>query len=224
MSDLLLQLLPLIVAAILAPLYPIVVLLLLRSQGGVRKAGALVLGAIAVRLAQGVVFGLVFRAADEAYPDSGSKIIASTLLTVIGILLLISAYKKWQKQEDPDGPPPRWMTAIQGLTPVRAMGAGALMVALSVKQWVFTLAAIDLIAGATTGAGSGAGAYLFYTLATQALVLLPILFMAVAPQQSAKPLDAAQGWLERNDRLVMIAASLFFGVYFLAKGIGGLIG
>jgi hypothetical protein len=45
----------------------------------------------------------------------------------------------------------------------------------------------------------------------------------VAPQQSARPLKAAEAWLERNNRVIMIAVSLFFGVYLLYKGIGGLI-
>ena len=32
-----------------------------------------------------------------------------------------------------------------------------------------------------------------------------------------------QGWLERNDRMIVIAVSLIFGVWFLWKGIAGLI-
>ena len=104
------------------------------------------------------------------------------------------------------------------------MGAGALLVAISVKQWVFTLTAIDVIAGAALGARPSVGAYLIYTLATQVLVLLPILASAVAPQQSAKPLKAVQAWLERNNRAIVITASLVFGLYFSYKGISGLIG
>jgi putative Mn2+ efflux pump MntP len=223
MNDMLFQLLPVILGATLVPLYPIVVLLLLQSQGGLRKATAFIFGAVAVRLAQGILFGLVFAAATEAYPEYGPKIIASTLLVVIGILLLIAAFKKWRKQDDPDEPPPRWMAAVTGLSALRAVAAGALLIAISVKQWVFTLTAIDVIAGAKLGTAAGVAVYLIYTLATQVLVLLPILAYAVAPQQSARPLKAAQAWLERNNRVIMIAVSLFFGVYFLYKGIGGLI-
>ena len=206
------------------PLYPIVVLLLLQSPAGLRKAIAFVFGAVAVRLVQGVLFGFVFGAAAEAYPDDGPAIIASTLLLVVGILLLIAAFKKWRKQPDPDEPPPQWMAALSGLSTLKAVGAGALMIAISVKQWVFTLTAIDVIQGAALGTSAGVAAYLIYTLATQVLVLLPILAFAVAPQQSAKPLRAAHAWLERNNRAIVIAVSLVFGVYFLFKGLSGLIG
>ncbi len=224
MSEILLQLFPLILGATLVPLYPIVVLLLLQSQGGLRKAIAFVSGAILVRMAQGVFFGLVFGTVAEAHPEYGPEIIASSLLLVLGILLLIAAYKKWRKQDDPDEPPPRWMTAVSGLSVLPAVGAGALLIAISVKQWVFTLAAIDVIAGAALGSDSAVATYLIYTLATQVLVLLPILAYVVAPQQSAQPLHAAQGWLERNNRTIMIAVSLVFGIYFLYKGVSGLIG
>lgn len=224
MNDLLLQLLPVILGATLVPLYPIVVLLLLQSQGGLRKAIAFVSGAVAVRLVQGVLFGLVFGAATQAYPEYGPEIIASTLLLVVGILLLIAAYKKWRKQPDPDDPPPQWMTALSGLSTLQAVGAGALIIVISLKQWVFTLTAIDVIGGATLGTVAGVAVYLIYTLATQVLVVLPILAYAVAPQQSAKPVHAAQAWLERNNRPIVIAVSLVFGLWFSYKGISGLIG
>jgi hypothetical protein len=59
-GDVIADLLPLIVGATAVPFYPIVVLVLLQGQGGLVKALAFVAGNIAVRLAQGVLFGLVF--------------------------------------------------------------------------------------------------------------------------------------------------------------------
>lgn len=224
MNLLLLDLLPLLLGAMLAPLYPIVVLLLLLGQGGLRAASAFVAGALAVRLLQGVLFGWVFGAAAEAYPDDGPQLIAATLLLAVGILLLLTAVKKWRKQPDPDDPPPQWMAALDGLSPLKAFGAGAAFVAIAFKQWVFTLTAIDVIQGAALDRLAGAGLYLLFTLATQTLVLLPILIYAIAPQQSDKPLRAAQGWLERNNRPIVIGVSLVFGLWFLAKGVTGLIG
>ena len=50
---LLLDLLPLILAAALVPLYPILLLLVLLGEGGLRTAIAFVAGLLAVRLAQG---------------------------------------------------------------------------------------------------------------------------------------------------------------------------
>jgi len=224
MNNVLVDLLPLILGAALVPLYPVVVLLLLLGEGGLRTAIAFVAGGLAVRLAQGVLFGWVFGAAAQAYPDDGPQIIASTLLLVVGLLLLLTGFKKWRKQPDPDDPPPQWMAALDGLAPLKAFGAGALFVTIAFKQWVFTLTAIDVIQGAALEGIAGVGLYLFFTLATQTLVLLPIVAYAVAPQQSDRPLRAAQGWLERNNRPIVLGVSLVFGLWFLIKGITGLIG
>ena len=224
MDTILLDLLPLILGASLAPLYPIVVLLLLLGEGGLRTAVAFVAGVLTIRLAQGLLFGWVFGAAAQAHPDDGPQVIAATLRLVVGILLLLTGFKKWRKQPDPDDPPPQWMAALGGLSPLKAFRAGALFVTIAVKQWVFTLTALDVIQGAALDGAAGVGLYLLFTLATQVVVLLPILVYAVAPQQSARPLRAAQGWLERNNRPIVIGVSLIFGVWFFYKGVTGLIG
>ena len=223
MDRLLVDLLPLIIGAAVLPVWIIMALFLLRSDGGLLKATAFAGGAMTVRLLQGILFGYVFGAADEANGDSGASLITSTLLVVLGILLLISAVRKWRKEEDPDAPPPKWMATLSGLSALKAFGMGALLMALAVKQWVFTLSAIAVIEEAQLGQTANVLAYLFFVVAAQSLVLAPIIVYAVAPTQAARGLDAMQGWLERNDRVIVIAVSLIFGAWFLWKGIAGLI-
>jgi hypothetical protein len=218
------SLLPLIAGAALLPVWIIMTLFLLRGKGGVRKALAFATGAMTVRLLQGVLFGYVFGTAADASGESGANLITSTLLLVLGILMLISAVRKWRKEEDPDAPPPKWMAVLSGLSALQAFGMGALLMALAIKQWVFTLSAIAVIEQGELSLAGSALTYLFFVLAAQALVLAPILVSAVAPVQAAKLLDASQGWLERNNRAIVIAASSIFGVLFLWKGIAGLIG
>jgi hypothetical protein len=223
-GEVVVDLLPLIVGATAVPFYPIVVLLLLQGTGGLDKALGFVAGGVAMRLAQGLLFGLVLGAAMEASSEAGQRLGVSILLLIAGILLLITAVKKWQKGEDPDAPPPQWTTAIGDLSAVKAVGAGMLFVGIAVKQWVFTLSTISVISEAGMGEVAGAGMYLFYVLATQTLVLPPILAYAAAPQRAARPLKAAQAWLERHNRAIVITVSLIFGVWFLLKGVTGLMG
>lgn len=219
------ELVPLIVGAAAVPLYPIVVLLfLLQDTGGLAKALSFVAGGIAMRLLQGLLFGLVLGAAMGAASEDGQRFGVSILLLIVGILLLITAFKKWQKVDDPDAPPPRWMAAISDMSAVKAVGAGTLYLAIAVKQWVFTLSAIGVIGEAGLGGTASAGLYLFYVLATQALVLPPILVYAVAPQRADRVLKAAQTWLERHDRTILVSVSLVFGVWFSYKGVTGLTG
>ena len=145
MDRLLVDLLPLIIGAAVLPVWIIMALFLLRSDGGILKATAFAGGAMIVRLLQGFLFGYVFGAADEANGDSGAGLVTSTLLVVLGIFMLIAAVRKWRKEEDPDGPPPKWMATLSGLSALKAFGMGALLMALAFKQWVFTLSALSLI-------------------------------------------------------------------------------
>ena len=50
-------------------------------------------------------------------------------------------------------------------------------------------------------------------LAAQSLVLTPIVVYAVVSTRSAKTLDAAQKWLERHPRVIVIANSLVSGLF-----------
>lgn len=223
MADVFVNLIPLILGATLAPVFPIIVLLLLQSERGLGKAIAFVASAVTVRLVQGAIFGLVFRSAVEAESAVGLQLIAPTLLTVVGILLLVNGVKKVRKEEDSEDSEPKWMSRLSDLTVLKAAGGGALLMLVAVKQWVFTLSALAVIEEAQPGLTAGIALYLLFVAATQALMALPIIAFAVAPEKSARPLAAAQGWLQRHNRVIMIVVSFVFGVWFLYQGVSSLL-
>jgi hypothetical protein len=84
-----------------------------------------------------------------------------------------------------------------------------LLVVIAAKLCVFTLSAIGTIGDAGLG---------------QATNVIVFLFYVAAPARAAKSLDAASTWLERYHRLIVTAISLSFGLFFLWKGITGLLG
>lgn len=224
LGSVLLELLPLMLAAAIVPVPIIIVLLLLSNRGGTPKAAAFVSGAVLVRLVQGLAFGYIFASNPAATTDEGGNLIVSTLLIVIGVLMLISAFKKWAKAEDPDAPPPRWMAMAEGLSAFKAFGMGAAVVAISGKQWVFTLGAIGVLERAHLGPQPSIALFLCYVLVAQAFGLIAVIGYALSPTRAGRAVIATRRWLERNNRLVMIAVYLIFGLYFLYKGITGLVG
>lgn len=225
MSNVLVDLIPLVLAATLAPIYPIIVLLLLQSERGLSKAIVFVIGAVAARLLQGIFFGLILAPAVDAETAAGLALIGPTLLTLVGVLLIVMGVKKWRKgSDDEDGEEaPAWMGTLTEMSTLKAGGAGALLILLAVKQWVITLSAISVIEEAQPGIAAGAGLYLLFTLATQILVFPPMLAFAIAPQRAAAPLRAAQGWLQRHNRVIVVSVSFVFGAVFLVQGITGLL-
>lgn len=222
MGAVFIELLPLIVGAAVLPAWIVLTLFLLRSERGVWKAAAFVAGATAVRLVQGVLFGFVFEAVDDGGGET--SIIAATLLLVAGIAMLITAVKKWRKEEDPDAPPAKWMGMLQGLSVAKALGFGALLMALALKQWVFTLSAIAIIEQASPGLAASVLAFLLFVVGAQLLVVLPIIAYAIAPGATGRLLDTAQSWLTRYERVILTGVSFVFGLWFLWKGIAGLLG
>jgi hypothetical protein len=219
------DLLTLSVAAALLPVWVIITLFLLRSEGGLGKASAFLAGATAVRLLQGVVFGFVFGSAEAGTDpaDAGPGPIVATLLLLVGILMLVAAFKKWRKEEDPDESP-KWMEKLTGVSTPKAFGMGALLMTIAIKQWVFTLTAIAIIERAGAGVATSIFAFLVFVVIALLPTVTPIIAYAIAPQGSARILDAFQAFLQRHNRVITIAVSLIFGVWFVWKGVTGLIG
>jgi hypothetical protein len=200
------------------------VLLLQSADRGVLKAGFFVGGMTLVRLVQGIVFGFVLTGASGSTPQNGQPgAIASTLFVILGIFLLITAFKQWRQEDDPDGPPPKWLDMIDSITPVKALGIGSVLVATSPNLWAFALSAIALISQAQLEQPGGIVAFLLFILVAESLLLLTILLRIVAPGKTTEILSAMSAWLTKNNRVLMIAISLVFGLYFLVRGISQLL-
>jgi hypothetical protein len=225
MATLLVSLLPFIIGSALVPLQIIVGLLLLKSpKQGLFKAIAFVSGMTITRLFQGLIFGFILsKSATFAAGNSGKSPIISTLLLVLGILLLIAAYKKWRGVDDADDPPPKWLARIDDLTPLRAFEIGLGLPLIAAKLWVFTLSALATIAAAQLGQPTSAIAYLLFILLAESLLLLPILMRILIPDRSKSVLRKLSAWLTRNNRPITITVSLVFGLLFLYSGINGFV-
>jgi hypothetical protein len=215
-------LVPLIVASALVPVQIVVTILLLQSTGGRGAAIAFAGGMTAVRLAQGVVFGLILSSSEVESTSEGSAAIASTLLVVVAVLLLVMALRQLLADDDPDATPPRWMQATASMTPGTAFLLGAGLLAISAKFWVFTLSAIAAIGEADLGRAASISTFLVFTVLAVGVQLVLIGVTVVAPSRSDALLERASSWLSRHNRVMTIVIGLVFGVWFLVKGLEGL--
>lgn len=214
------SLLPYILGSALVPIQNIVNILLLKSpRQGLFKATAYVGGMTILRLLQGVIFGFIFTNEE----GGGKSPVVLTLQMVLGLLLLVTAYKQWHSEEDPDAPPPKWLTMIDSFTPLKAFGVGFGIVLISGKAWVFTLSAIALIEAEQLGQPSSTIAYILFVLFAQSLLLLSLIFRVILPEKTKAFLEQASAWLTRYNRTIVIIVSLVFGLLFLYQGASGLL-
>jgi hypothetical protein len=222
MDDLWTILLPLMVATAVLPLQVVVTILLVRSEGGRLAGFAWVVGMTTVRLAQGLVFGLILGTGMDATDGTDRPgPIESTLLLIVAVFFLVTAATKALRAPDPDAPPPQWMATIATVGPGRAFLAGAGLVALSPKLWAFTLAVIGAIAEADLGVAAAAGAFVVYAVGAVGVHLGILVGTVVAPRRTELALARVSAAIERYDRPIMIALSLVFGAWFLLKALDG---
>lgn len=225
MGSLLASLAPFILGSALVPLQIVIGLVLLRSPDqGVAKATAYMAAMIATRMVQGALFGLVFTASSVAAADEegGGNSVVSTLLIVVGVLLLVTACRQWLKADDPDAPPPGWLATVNAASTVKAFGIGIGLTLIAPKLWIFTLGALATIEAAKLGQPRGTIAFVVFALLAQSLLTLPILLRVIVPQRSMVILDGIADWLVRNNRVIVIAVSLLFGLLFLRAGVNAM--
>lgn len=216
--DLWSTLIPLGLATAVLPVQVAITMLMLRSPGGVARAGAWVAGMTLVRLLQFAAFGAMLeQVMDDG--DAGPSPVEGALLLGVSVFLLASAGRKLAQQPDEDAPPPRWMAVVDGVAPSRAFLMGATLVALSPKLWAFTLGAIGAIGEAHVVGLQGWLVFVVWVAIAQLLHLAAIGAMVVAPERATPLLARAGDLLERHSSAVMVGVGVVFGIWFLVKAL-----
>jgi hypothetical protein len=214
-------LVPLIVASALVPVQITLTVLLLRASVG--TAAAWVGGMTATRIAQGVLFGLVFAEAGVAGEgEDGPGLFVSAVLLVVAVLFLTKAAKELLGGRDDDAPPPKWMKLTESVTAGKAFLFGAGYVAVAAKLWVFTLGAIGAIDEASLGRGASIALFLLFVALAEAIPIAIVAYAGLAPSSSQALLGKVSVWLEKNNRVIVVVLGLVFGVWFLVKALQGL--
>lgn len=213
---------PLILGGVLEPIEIAITIMLLGTPSHLRAAGAWIAGHVGTRLLQGLIFGTILhwgaRSAASTHPHHW---IVSTVLLVVAVIFLVTAARELLSDDDPNAPPPKWMSMLTSATPTKAFFIGAGVITVSVKAWVFTLAAISVIGHAGLGRAANIGSYVAFVLLAMSANLLIIGAAALFPERSRSLLDRILGWLRANDRPIMIVVGLVFGIWFGWKSLHG---
>jgi hypothetical protein len=222
MGDLWTTLLPLALAGALVPIQIILTIFLLESPGRIRTAAAFVAGMTVLRLAQGIVFGFIVRGAGGSESTDGTGTVMAWFFVVLALALFAMAVRQLVADEDADAPPPKWLAMTRVITPGKAFLLGIGLLAIGAKFWVFTLSAVAAIGDADLGRGSSILTFIAFVTLTEILLLVVLGVSIVAPRQSRALLAEVSGWLERNNRYIVIGLGVVFGTWFLIKGLAGL--
>jgi hypothetical protein len=216
------SLVPLILGCALEPIEIVITIMLLATPAHVRAAGAWLAGHGSTRLLQGLIFGTILHwGARSAESNHSRHWIVSTVLLVVALLFLVTAARELFSDDDPNAPPPKWMSMLMSASPTKAFLIGAGIITVSVKAWVFTLAAISVIGNADLGHVANVASYVAFVLLAMSANLLIVGVAAFFPDRSRSLLDRILRWLQQNNRPIMVVVGLVFGVWFGIKALHG---
>ncbi|MFF5036237.1 GAP family protein [Nocardia salmonicida] len=211
-------LLPLAVGVAVSPIPIIAAILMILSKnaGGAAKgfavgwvAGILVVTGVMTLLA-GTLGG------SDSEPSTGASIVK----IILGVALVVLAVIQWQERSQTEVP--GWMKAIDTLTPVKALGLGALLSGVNPKNLLLCVSAGVAIGAGGLSAGGDLVAIVVFTLLASVTVLAVVLGYMLAADRLGPMLDSLREWLQLNNHAVMAIVLLIMGAVVLGKGIGGL--
>ena len=217
------EMLPLAIGIAISPL-PIIAIILMLITPQARSNGLAFLGGWVLGLA--VVGTIVLIVANTAgiATSSGPSRTVSIIKLVLGLLLLVVAWRQFRKRPKPgeEVPLPKWMRALDSFTPTRSLAVGALLSGVNPKNLILNATAAAGIA-ATGLAGAQQAVVLIVLIIVGSLgVMTPVVVYFAMGDKAAPVLGAWKTWLAANNATVMMVLFLVFGVTLIGKGIGGL--
>ena len=221
MTNLMLALLPLIIAAALQPLQVFAMISLMKGRRSVANGLAYISGMTAFRLALGALFWVLLSSVEEAIESGGGKfgIVVGIVLVMLGIALLFYGLRYGISANKEEEATPTWLKKLGDASPAKAGLIGVAMLALDPKDWLVDLAAVDMVAAADLSGLASLLAYLWYALLSMTLVFIPLILVLVAPQKGTERLDSLNAWLGQHARTIVIAVAVLLGGYFLFTGL-----
>ncbi|ALO94765.1 membrane protein [Streptomyces hygroscopicus subsp. limoneus] len=143
------------------------------------------------------------------------------LKLALGLLLLFFGARQWRRRpKDPSQAKlPKWMGAIDRLTPVKVFGLGTALAALNAKNAPLTIAAGAAIGSAGLPVGQQiASLAIFIVIATLGL-LVPLGVFLLGGERARTTLGNWKDWAAQHNVAVMAVLFFVLGLKLLGDGI-----
>lgn len=225
MGNVIAAILPLAIGVALSPLPIIAVILMLFTKNARSTSLGFLIGWF---LGVAVVATVVVFVVDPAQQATGGEESPLSILLhlVLGVLLLVLAYRDWKKRPEPGEQVemPKWMSSIDNMTAGKALVMGAALAGLNPKNLALTASAGVVIAAAGLTTSEAVAALLIFILVACVSVAAPVILNLALGDKATPTLNSWKAWLTHNNATVMMVLCLIFGVVMLSKGLGALIG
>ena len=218
------SLLPLAIAIAISPIPIIACILMLFSARARLNGPAFLIGWVAgVTLVTLIVFRLsdATGATDEASGPSLGDIV----ILLLGLGAIALGVKQWRGRPKPgeEAAMPKWMQAIDGFTPVKALGIGVVLSALNPKNLGLAIAAGVVIDQATAAGGNAIAMEILFVVIASVSIAVPVVYMLVGGEGAKHTLDGWKTGLQANNAAVMAVLFIVIGAKLVGTGLDGLV-
>ena len=215
------EILPLALGIAISPI-PIIAAILMLLSPKARSTGVGFLLGWVLGIVLVVVVVTLLSALIPAEDPDAAKPVAGVIKIILGVLLLLLALKQWRSRPNGDTEPalPKWMAAIDQMTPGRGLILGFLLSALNPKNLLMGIGAGVAIGASGSNAGESIVAIIVFTLIAASTVAVPVIAYLIASAKMAAPLEVLRKWLVHNNATVMTVLLLVIGVVVIGKGLG----
>jgi threonine/homoserine/homoserine lactone efflux protein len=223
MGDAIGEMLPAAVGVAISPFPIIASVLLLGTPRGRVNGPVFVLGCALGTAVVGTIV-LVLASSASASESGAPATWVSVLELVLGLLLLLVAFRQWRGR--PRGgetaPTPKWMNALDSFNSPKALGAGVVLTALNPKNLLLTVAGAAAIAQTGIPAGEQAVALGLFVVIGCIGVATPVVIAFALGDRSRELLDGIKDWMARNNTVIMVVILALIGVKLIGDAISGL--
>jgi hypothetical protein len=220
MGPVLLKILPFALGTIAPTMIGLVVIFLTGTRGLV-KTSAFILGKYLFYVFWGFIcLGLVDQLSSPGLKVSRS--VSETFFVFAGLLLLILAVRNFFVEDDPDAPPPKFMTVLAKLGPFKLFGLGIGISIIQPRFIIFVLLGASIIAEARLSTTENLISLLVLALLMVWPMLIPVIVFLVMGEHRADAMKSMRTWLVHNQRMINVVIMGIFGILLLFVGLAGI--
>jgi threonine/homoserine/homoserine lactone efflux protein len=217
MGPVLLKILPLALGTIAPTMIGLVVLFLTEARG-LLKAFAFILGKYIVYVLWGLIsLNLVDYLSSTS--SAGSNTVSEIFFLTFGLLLLILAVRNFFGEDDPDAPPPKFMTILDKLGPIKLFALGFAISLMQPRFILLVLAGASIISEAKFSTVENIISILVLALLMVWAMLIPMIVFLVMGKRRAAAVKSMRSWLMRNQRMINVVVMGIFGILMLILGL-----
>ena len=220
MGPVILKMLPFALGSIAPTMIGLVVIFLTGTKGVVQSC-AFILGKYVFYVFWGL---LALEFVDQlVFPGLNvSRNVSEGFFLLAGLLLLVLAVRNFFVEDDPDTPPPKFMTVLAKLGPFKLFGLGIGISVIQPRFIIFVLLGVSMIAEARLSTTENFISLLVLALFMVWPMLIPLVVFLVMGERGGDAMKAMRSWLQHNQRKINIVVMGVIGIFLLFLGLTGM--